>query len=183
MVEVPRVEAQAQCVRAAEIATNAHEGQLDKTGGPYLGHCQRVAENVAGAPAKTVAYLHDILEKSAAWDIERLRQEGFSSSILDAVLALTRREHEDEETFIARACSSELSTTVKRADLEDNLSQARSAGLDTRKYRHGLKLLEGHLLDKNAKRFKARSSIDRLVAGQGDSRSVRGRKQGGRPRP
>ncbi len=77
--------------RAIRIAVAAHEGQTDKTGGPYFEHCERVASLISDEDGKIVAYLHDVVEKGAGWSIERLRREGFSSPVLMAVDALTRR--------------------------------------------------------------------------------------------
>ncbi|TCU04842.1 HD domain-containing protein [Rhizobium sullae] len=49
---------------AAEIAVEAHAGQTDKTGRPYIDHCRRVAAAVTGDEEKIVAYLHDVAEKN-----------------------------------------------------------------------------------------------------------------------
>ena len=55
--------------RAKDIATKAHEGQVDKAGMPYIDHPRRVAERVAqvdGRPeAIAVAWLHDVVEDTA----------------------------------------------------------------------------------------------------------------------
>lgn len=66
-----------QRVWAREVARHAHAGQLDKAGEPYIRHCQRVAEAVEGDKAKTVAFLHDIVEKAPDWTLERLLVCGF----------------------------------------------------------------------------------------------------------
>lgn len=109
--------------RAIEIAHEAHQGQLDKAGEPYFEHCRRVAENVASTDEKTVAYLHDVVEKTCSWSIDRLAAEGFPSPILQAVQALTRSPNESDENFVRRAISNSLARDVKIADLNDNLIQ------------------------------------------------------------
>jgi (p)ppGpp synthase/HD superfamily hydrolase len=126
--------------RALEIATAAHGGQKDKTGCPYLAHLQTVAEAVDTLDEKIVAYLHDVVEKGG-WTRGRLEAEGFSPAIVSAVDALTRRDGEDDGTFVRRAASNRLARAVKRADLEDNLRQAQAAGLPSQKYRRGLDIL------------------------------------------
>lgn len=53
--------------RAAKIAEQAHAGQTDKTGRPYIEHCRRVVDAVETLDQKAVAYLHDVVEKSDDW--------------------------------------------------------------------------------------------------------------------
>lgn len=125
-------------VRAIEIARTAHQGQLDKTGQPYFGHCQRVAQDVGTAEEKVVAYLHDVVEKTRAWSFERLEKEGFPSPIVRAVRSLTRAPGEDEEHFVCRAMADPLARSVKLADLHDNLVQVMQVGGDTSKLTRSL---------------------------------------------
>lgn len=127
-------------VRAVRIATNAHRGQTGKDGRPYIEHCERVAMRVEPA-LRPIAYLHDVLEKSEGWSIDRLRLDGFPEAMIEAIDALTRRKDEEEQAFILRIAANPLSVPVKRADLEDNLQQALSNGLDPEPYRQGLALL------------------------------------------
>ncbi|PDT02862.1 metal-dependent phosphohydrolase [Rhizobium chutanense] len=126
---------------AIQIALEAHEGQADKTGRPFFEHCQRVALLVSGDESRTVAYLHDVVEKGSGWTLDRLREEGFPSAIISAVDALTRRQDESDDDFVRRAASNPLALPVKQADLEDNLRQAEQTGQKTEKYQHGLNLL------------------------------------------
>ena len=51
---------------AIQVASEAHGGQMDKTGHPYVEHCRRVADLVATEEEQIVAYLHDIPEKRRA---------------------------------------------------------------------------------------------------------------------
>lgn len=126
---------------ATQIAIEAHEGQVDKTGRPFFEHCQRVALLMSGEEARTVAYLHDVAEKGSGWTLDRLREEGFPPAIISAVDALTRRPEETDDEFVRRAASNPLALPVKQADLEDNLRQAEQAGKKTEKYQRGLDLL------------------------------------------
>jgi hypothetical protein len=130
-----------QLDQAMKIAAEAHEGQTDKLGNPYVEHCLRVASKVSDEERKIVAYLHDVLEKRAEWTFDRLRQQGFSAPVLTAVDALTRRPDEDEDSFIHRAVEDDLARPVKQADLEDNLWQVQRIGGDADNYRHGLEIL------------------------------------------
>ncbi|NTJ61660.1 metal-dependent phosphohydrolase [Agrobacterium rhizogenes] len=127
--------------QAIHIALEAHEGQTDKTGRPFFEHCQRIALHVSSDEARTVAYLHDVVEKGRGWTLDRLKEEGFPTRILSAVDALTRRPDEADDQFIHRAATNALALPVKRADLEDNLWQSQRIGKDDAKYRRSLDIL------------------------------------------
>lgn len=130
-----------QLKHAMKIASEAHSGQVDKLGNPYVEHCHRVATAVADEEQKIVAYLHDVLEKGPGWSIDRLRRHGFPPRTVSAVDALTRRSDEEEDAFIRRAIANDLARPVKKADLEDNLWQQQQIGGATEKYLHGLEIL------------------------------------------
>lgn len=106
--------------KAVQIATRAHAGQYDKAGEDYIRHPLRVAERCESPKAKIVALLHDTIEDTDVTE-EYLRQQGFPSDIVDAVLSVTRREGEDYEAYIRRAALNSIGRQVKIADLEDNM--------------------------------------------------------------
>lgn len=127
-------------MRAVRIATNAHRGQTGKDGRPYIEHCERVAMRV-DPQFRPVAYLHDVVEKSEGWTLERLRLDAFPEDVIGAVDSLTRRPEEDDDAFVRRAAANPLALPVKKADLEDNLAQALRSGEGADKYRRGLEIL------------------------------------------
>ncbi len=110
-----------QLERAFGIALEAHETQVDQQGQPYLLHLIRVMLKVNGT-ARVVALLHDLVEDTP-WTGEDLLREGFDPAIVEAVLALTRREDETYAQFIDRVQGTPLAIPVKIADLEDNLGR------------------------------------------------------------
>ena len=69
--------------RAIQIATEAHKGQLDKSGKDYIGHPLRVMEIRRSEQEKIVGVLHDVVEDTD-WTFERLAAEGFSEEIIAA---------------------------------------------------------------------------------------------------
>ncbi len=127
--------------KAMDIATEAHEGQSSKTGGPFIDHVRRVAEQVAGEDEILVAWLHDVIEKGPGWTFERLRSEGFSADVIEAVDAMSKRDGEDYFDFVRRSIANPLARPVKRADLTDNLAQMRQMGGDGSKFAEGLRIL------------------------------------------
>ncbi|PBC02536.1 HD domain-containing protein [Mesorhizobium sp. WSM3860] len=128
--------------QAAKIAEEAHRGQKDKTGRPFIEHLRRVADAVETLDEKTVAYLHDVVEKGEGWTLDRLEGAGFGFPVVAAVDALTKRMDESEHDFVCRAASNALALPVKQADLKDNLWQAHQAGTEPGKYENGLRLLD-----------------------------------------
>ena len=108
--------------KAIFIAAQAHLDQKDKTGVPYILHPLRMMLQFKSETEMIVAVLHDVVEDNPAWDLDRLRQEGFTEEILQAIDHLTRRkDHETYEEFIERAQQNALACRVKLADLEDNM--------------------------------------------------------------
>ena len=107
--------------RAIEIATEAHSGQLDKSGCEYIGHPLRVMAAGNTIEEKIVGVLHDVVEDSE-WTFEMLVAEGFSAEIVEALRCLTRlSETEPSDKFIVRVKSNPLAVAVKLNDLTDNM--------------------------------------------------------------
>ena len=86
--------------RAIEIATQAHKGQLDKSGKDYIGHPLRVMEMGRTEEEKIAGILHDVVEDTP-WTFEMLEAEGFSKEITDALRCVTKiSENEKFEVFL-----------------------------------------------------------------------------------
>jgi (p)ppGpp synthase/HD superfamily hydrolase len=114
--------------RAIEIAVLAHKGTCDKAGQPYILHALRLMFAVDHPEAKIVAVLHDVVEDSKPphrWDIEELRNEGFSEAVLAALDCVTAREGESYDAFIERILPNQLARRVKIADVTDNMNLTR----------------------------------------------------------
>ena len=112
--------------RAIEIATQAHHGQRDRAGWPYLLHPLRVMARVKTIPQKIVAVLHDVIEDTP-WTFADLEREGFSAEILAALDCVTKRDGEPYSEFVERSAANALARRVKVADLEDNMDIRRGA--------------------------------------------------------
>lgn len=120
--------------RAIAIAAEAHAGEVDKAGAPYIHHPLRVMDGCEGAEAKIVAVLHDLVEDTD-WTLEGLRAEGFSEAVVSGVDAVTRRDGEVYLEFVARARAHPLGREVKRADVLENLDIGRIAEPKLQDYR------------------------------------------------
>ena len=110
--------------KALRIAVNAHAGQVDKSGKPYIFHPVRVCCRCFTDEEKIVALLHDTIEDT---DItaEDLLSEGFPRHIVDAILSISRKEGESYEDFVRRSSLNPLGRSVKLHDLEDNMDISR----------------------------------------------------------
>ena len=113
---------------AIRIAVDAHRGQKDRGGAPYILHPLRMMVRVQTDAERMAAVLHDVVEDTA-WTLDDLRARGFPGEVLRAVDALTRREGETYEDFIARAAADPVAKRVKIADLEDNLDLRRTGAV------------------------------------------------------
>ena len=82
--------------RAAEIAYNAHMGQRDKAGMPYIFHPYHVAEQMKDEMTVCAALLHDVAEDTAVTledlkhnsDISRMSKD---SPLYERALALRKK--------------------------------------------------------------------------------------------
>lgn len=105
--------------RAIQIATQAHEGQLDKSGKAYIGHPLRVMEMGTSENEKIVGVLHDLIEDTD-WTFEMLEAEGFSAEVIAALRCITKiSENENYDAFIERVRKNPLAAAVKINDLSN----------------------------------------------------------------
>jgi (p)ppGpp synthase/HD superfamily hydrolase len=127
MTETERIEYS----KATGIAVTAHRGQKDRGGKDYYLHPLRVADRCENAKEKIVAVLHDVIEDTE-YTADKLREEGFSEEIVEAVLSVTRQDGETYMDFIKRAACNPIGKVVKIADLEDNMDITRLPELTDR---------------------------------------------------
>lgn len=140
--------------RAIEVAVEAHKGQFDKAGAPYILHPLRVMQSLDTENERIVGVLHDVVEDGPGWTFERLEAEGFSPEVIAALELVTKRaedEGDDEETylrFVRRAMTNPIARRVKAADIRDNLDLKRLVDITDRdvkrlkRYRRALAELE-----------------------------------------
>lgn len=114
---------------AIAIATSAHDGQVDKSGRPYIGHPLRVMASVTGEHEQMAAVLHDVIEDTPV-TADDLLAHGCPAAVVDAVVALSHLPEEPQEDYLRRVAANPLALSVKRADISDNLAPARIAQLD-----------------------------------------------------
>lgn len=114
---------------AIQVARQAHEGQLDKSGRPYIAHPLRVMGAVRDPHERMTAVLHDVVEDTDV-TLEDLTAAGCPAEVVTAVAALSKQPGEEWEAYLARVAANPIALAVKRADLADNLSPERLERLD-----------------------------------------------------
>jgi (p)ppGpp synthase/HD superfamily hydrolase len=147
--------------KALQIAAQAHEGQKDKDGKPYILHPLRVMHSVNGQDAQTIAVLHDVIEDTSV-TLDDLRAAGFSATVLAAVVCVTHRKDESYVDYVVRCKADPLARQVKLADLEDNSrlprlllrqDRAESDLMRMRKYALAYKFLTDRLTEEEYRRL------------------------------
>lgn len=134
--------------RAIEIAVQAHKGQTQKSGLPYILHPFTLMLAMNSDDTRIAAVLHDVVEDTD-WTLEGLADEGFNTAVLDAIDCLTHRQGTSYSDYINRIQPNPIARTVKLADLKDNMNVLRIPELGDkdlerlRKYRAAWGVLGG----------------------------------------
>jgi (p)ppGpp synthase/HD superfamily hydrolase len=112
------------------LASEAHGGQVDKIGVPYIEHVRAVAAGLApfGDELVMAGLLHDIIEDTD-WTADRLREAGLSERVIAAVAAVTNQKGVPYEEKIRRIIHSSDATLIKISDNAHNSRPDRAAQL------------------------------------------------------
>ena len=133
--------------KAMKLCFEAHKGQVDKTGVPYVFHPFHVAEQMTDEATTVVALLHDVVEDTE-YTLEDIAALGFGQDIVGAVALMTHEDDVPYLDYVARLKSNPLARVVKLADLAHNSDLSRLGKVDdeTRrrleKYKKAIALLE-----------------------------------------
>lgn len=112
-------------VKAMQIAYEAHHGQTDKCGVPYVFHPFHLAEQMDNEYAVCAALLHDVAEDT---DIttEQLAAV-FPPPVIRALELLKHDSNTDYFSYVRALKSDPVARAVKLADLAHNSDAARAA--------------------------------------------------------
>lgn len=116
--------------KAIHLATNAHHGQFDRGGNPYILHVFSVMNLLDSSEEELqcVALLHDVVEDTKT-TFQDLRDLGFSDRVVNAVRLLTKMPGQTYDEYKAGVFSSEDAMKVKMADLTHNSDIRRLKGI------------------------------------------------------
>jgi hypothetical protein len=109
---------------AIALAAEAHAGQTDKAGAPYVLHLLRVMQAQESAEARMAGVLHDLVEDTEH-TFEDLEEMGYPDEVIEALRHVTKRDGESYADFARRAGRHRVARRVKTADLEDNMDVTR----------------------------------------------------------
>jgi (p)ppGpp synthase/HD superfamily hydrolase len=146
--QIARLEIMSDLQRAIEIAVEAHRGQTQKCGAPYVLHPLHVMQSLTGEAERIAAVLHDVVEDTDV-TLEDLGKEGFAAEIVEAVGLLTHDDADGYDEYVDRLRGNPIARRVKIADLEHNmdirrLDEVRDKDLERlRKYHRVWKKLKG----------------------------------------
>ena len=136
--------------KAMLLAYDAHHGQLDKGGVPYIFHPIHLAEQMPDELTTIVALLHDVVEDTPL-TLDDLAGD-FPPAIINALALLTHQPGTSYDDYIRTLRDDPIAATVKRADLLHNSDQSRLALSPTddatrarlrQKYQKALAILDG----------------------------------------
>ncbi len=152
---------------AAGLAQQAHSGQKDKGGAPYIEHVFTVANAMDTEEETCVALLHDVLEDSD-FTADDMRDIGMSDTVIETVELLTHDHAVEYFDYIRQVRENPLATKVKRADLEHNADLSRMPRLTSidmkrrTKYLEALRILDGDEDEQRLSGYRQSSGKDQL---------------------
>lgn len=108
---------------ALKIAYDAHHGQVDKGGIPYIFHPTHLAEEMDDEISTCVALLHDVVEDTPV-TLETLAKT-FPPEVIEAVAVMTHKGGEPYWEYVERIKTNPIARKVKLADLRHNSDESR----------------------------------------------------------
>lgn len=114
--------------KAMRFSYNAHHGQLDYNGIPYIFHPIHLAEQMEDEISCCAALLHDVVEDTSV-TLDELREE-FPEDIVSVVELLTHEPGVDYFDYVRAIKQNPIAVKVKLADLHHNSDQTRCVGSD-----------------------------------------------------
>ena len=134
--------------KALLVACQAHKGQQDCSGLPYIFHPYHVAEQMNDEFTTCIALLHDVMEDTDVTEEELAKQ--FPEEVIEVLRLLTHDHAISYTDYIRKLSKNPAAKAVKLADIAHNMDESRVSGTDVpkerlqhwhRKYTEALKIL------------------------------------------
>jgi len=116
---------------AIAITSEAFKKTTDKGGKPYILHCLHVMNKMKymnDEELMIIAVLHDLVEDTS-WTFCNLKDAGFSSRVINALMKLTHKQNEEYGDYIGRVSTNKDAILVKLQDLRHNSDVTRMKGI------------------------------------------------------
>jgi len=112
------------------IVTNAHDGQFDKGGAPYILHPLKVMHYLKSSDEELmcIALGHDVIEDTSV-TYKDLRDAGISERVILGIRAMTKQPGQTLEEYKEQIFASPDAMKVKMADLRHNTDIRRLKGV------------------------------------------------------
>lgn len=133
--------------KALKLCYEAHQGQVDKSGLPYVFHPFHLAEQMSSEETTIVALLHDVVEDTH-YTLEDIDAMDFPPCVHTALALLTHDKATPYLAYIAALKNDPIARKVKLADLRHNSDLSRlelvtqAARERVEKYAQAIALLE-----------------------------------------
>lgn len=114
--------------KALILAYNAHHGQLDPNGVPYIFHPIHLAEQMDDEVSCIAALLHDVVEDTSI-TMEALAAQ-FPDEVIEVLKLLTHEKGQDYFEYVRALKDHPIARKIKLADLAHNADQTRCIGSD-----------------------------------------------------
>jgi len=138
------------------LTTNAHAGQFDRGGKPYILHPLKVMHylKTEDEELQCIALGHDVIEDTDT-TYQDLREIGMSERVIEGIRALTKQPGQTLEEYKAGIFENKDAMIVKMCDLRHNSDIRRLKGVTekdirrTHKYHEFYLEIESKLKEKN----------------------------------
>ncbi len=110
--------------KAMLLAYEAHYGQFDKSGYPYIHHPLHLAEQMQTEYETVTALLHDVAEDTEV-TFEDMKRQGIPEEVIQALQLLCHEDGVPYFDYIRNMRENEIALHVKRADLMHNMDESR----------------------------------------------------------
>ena len=137
--------------KAIKLCFEAHAGQVDKSGLPYVHHPLHLAEQMSDEDTTVVALLHDVVEDTR-YTLDDLKAMDFGPDIIEAIRVMTHDDSVPYMDYVREIARNPIARQVKLADLAHNSDLTRLDHEPTeqdmaryRKYQEARKILESTL--------------------------------------
>ena len=114
--------------KALRIAYDAHHGQVDKNGIPYIFHPIHLAEQLDDEVSCCAALLHDVVEDTEV-TMEQLAAV-FPAEVINVLKLLTHEKDVEYFTYVRAIKENPIAVKIKLADIAHNSDQTRCVGSD-----------------------------------------------------
>ena len=113
-------------MKAMKLAYEAHQGQVDNAGVPYVFHPWHLAESMTDEISTCAALLHDVVEDTSI-TLEELEKQ-FPAEVTEALALLTHADGVDYFDYVRAIKTNAVAKQVKLADLAHNSDSSRMTG-------------------------------------------------------